>query len=92
MRLADEAWWKAHNMKTQNKSVKIPSLVIAMLLAYPGVSGAQNENAKNFPPQQINAGSKIYAQTCLPCHGVRMADPEGLSTYASFRGMDTNAL
>ena len=71
-------------MRTQQKFAKISDVVIVMLFAYSGVSGAQNEDAKNFSSQQVNAGSKIYAQTCAPCHGVRMADPEGAFDLRKF--------
>ena len=71
-------------MKTQQQLANLSGIVMAMLFAYSGVSGAQTEDAKNFPAEQVNAGSKIYAQTCAPCHGVRMADPEGAFDLRKF--------
>jgi mono/diheme cytochrome c family protein len=32
---------------------------------------------ENFPPDKIKQGSGIYSQNCAPCHGPRMADPQG---------------
>ena len=45
-------------------------------------SGAFAQNI--FPPERIQAGSKIYAQNCAPCHGPRMADPQGAFDLRTF--------
>ena len=36
-------------------------------------AGAQ----ESFTPEQIKQGAGIYSQTCAPCHGPHMADPQG---------------
>jgi mono/diheme cytochrome c family protein len=40
--------------------------------------------AQEFPPQQIEAGAKIFARNCSPCHGARMRDPEGAFDLRKF--------
>jgi mono/diheme cytochrome c family protein len=40
--------------------------------------------AQDFPPQQIEAGSKIFARNCSPCHGPRMRDPESAFDLRKF--------
>ena len=35
-------------------------------------------------PEAVQAGSKIFAQTCAPCHGARMRDPEGAFDLQKF--------
>ena len=40
--------------------------------------------AQEFPPQQIEAGSKIFARNCSPCHGPRMRDPESAFDLRKF--------
>ncbi|SRR5258706_11000090 len=71
-------------MTARHKSAKVPALIVAVLLAFPAASVAQSDDAKNFLPQQIQAGSRIYAQTCAPCHGAHMADPEGAFDLRKF--------
>lgn len=34
------------------------------------------QNAGQFPADQVQKGAGIYAQTCAPCHGPRMKNPE----------------
>ena len=43
-------------------------------------AGAQ----ESFAPEQIAKGSAIYSQTCSPCHGPRMADPQGAFDLRTF--------
>ena len=40
--------------------------------------------AQSFPPQQIAAGSDIFARNCSPCHGPRMQDPESAFDLRKF--------
>jgi mono/diheme cytochrome c family protein len=40
--------------------------------------------AQEFPPQQIEAGAKIFARNCSPCHGAHMRDPEGAFDLRKF--------
>jgi alcohol dehydrogenase (cytochrome c) len=35
-------------------------------------------------PGQIKRGAEIYAQNCAPCHGARMADPQGAFDLRTF--------
>ncbi len=37
-----------------------------------------------FNPQQVKSGSETYARHCAPCHGPRMADPEGAPDLRKF--------
>ena len=43
-------------------------------------AGAQ----ENFSPEQIKRGSSIFSQNCSPCHGPRMADPQGAFDLRTF--------
>ena len=47
-----------------------PAIVLAAAFAFGPGAGAQD-----FPPQQIEAGAKIFARNCSPCHGPHMRDP-----------------
>ena len=40
--------------------------------------------AQDLPPQRIEAGAKIFARNCSPCHGARMRDPEGAFDLRKF--------
>jgi len=39
---------------------------------------------ENFSPEQIKRGSSIFSQNCAPCHGPRMADPQGAFDLRTF--------
>ena len=39
---------------------------------------------ETFAPEQIKRGSTIYSQNCSPCHGPRMADPQGAFDLRTF--------
>jgi mono/diheme cytochrome c family protein len=54
------------------------------LLAFAGLVAAQDTDSLNFSPEQINKGSKIFGQNCEPCHGPRMADPQGAFDLRTF--------
>ena len=45
-----------------------------------GVCGAQ----ETFPPETIKQGATAYSQNCAPCHGPRMADPQGAFDLRTF--------
>jgi mono/diheme cytochrome c family protein len=51
-------------------------VTLAMALACVAAS-AQKSPPQKFSAKQIRAGAALYAQNCAPCHGARMADPEG---------------
>ena len=46
------------------------SVAIAGALALAAAAAAED-----FSPQQIEAGEKIFARNCSPCHGPHMRDP-----------------
>jgi len=39
---------------------------------------------ETFSPEQIKRGSAIFSQNCAPCHGPRMADPQGAFDLRTF--------
>jgi mono/diheme cytochrome c family protein len=54
-----------------------------MAMAFAGVVLAQaTEPAPT--PEAIQLGSKIYQNNCSPCHGSRMADPQGAFDLRTF--------
>ena len=55
----------------------------AIVLAVSIVLGAAAA-AQDFPPPQIEAGAKIFARNCSPCHGPRMRDPESAFDLRKF--------
>jgi mono/diheme cytochrome c family protein len=40
-------------------------------------AAAQSPPAEQFAVEQVKKGADIFAQNCSPCHGARMADPNG---------------
>lgn len=52
---------------------------IAAMMALAAAAAAQD-----FPPQRIEAGAKIFARNCSPCHGPRMRDPESAFDLRKF--------
>src|SRR5256885_13083543 len=50
------------------------------LLAFAQPASAQDA----FKPEQVKSGSETYARHCAPCHGPRMADPEGAPDLRKF--------
>ena len=57
------------------------NVLLGCLLALTGAhAAAQGE----FAPEKVKQGATIYAQTCAPCHGPRMADPEGAFDLRTF--------
>ena len=46
--------------------------------------GAQAAAQEQFVPEQVKQGATMYAQNCAPCHGPRMADPEGAFDLRTF--------
>ena len=43
-------------------------------------AGAQ----ERFAPEKIRQGASIYSQNCAPCHGPRLADPQGAFDLRTF--------
>jgi mono/diheme cytochrome c family protein len=54
---------------------------LACVLALAAAVAAQDEA---FSPAQIQKGARIYERTCAPCHGPRMADPQGAANLRTF--------
>src|SRR5262249_31579323 len=56
---------------------------LALVVAAVTLGGAARaEDA--FPPERIQAGAKIFARNCSPCHGPRMREPEGAFNLRAF--------
>ena len=45
---------------------------------------AQDGGRTGFTPEQIQAGVRIYARNCSPCHGTRMLEPQGAFNLRTF--------
>jgi mono/diheme cytochrome c family protein len=58
------------------------TLLAAVLLASTLTAHAEQEETPG--PEAIKRGSGLYAQHCSPCHGPRMADPEGAFDLRKF--------
>lgn len=58
--------------------------VVACLLACACSSRAAPALEPTFTPEQIRVGAEIFARNCSPCHGPRMADPEGAFNLKNF--------
>jgi len=56
------------------------------LLAFADAASAQN----TFEPEQVKSGSETYARHCAPCHGPRMANPEGAPDLRKFRAINAS--
>ena len=39
---------------------------------------------ETFAPEAVKQGAAIYSQNCAPCHGPRMADPQGAFDLRTF--------
>ena len=59
-------------------AVTVAGLALALACV---TAAAQDER---FSPAQIKTGADIYARNCAPCHGPRMADPQGASNLRVF--------
>jgi mono/diheme cytochrome c family protein len=57
------------------------SLAIGCAVAMIGTNVAAQEE---FAPEKIKQGAGMYSQHCAPCHGPRMADPEGAFDLRTF--------
>ena len=58
-------------------------LLLAAAIAASGYApGAFAQEAET--PAQTEAGAKVYARNCSPCHGARMRDPEGAFDLRKF--------
>lgn len=68
-------------MKLQITSKTAVALAVALACA---TASAQKSALQKFSAKQIRAGATLYAQNCAPCHGARMADPEGAFDLRTF--------
>jgi mono/diheme cytochrome c family protein len=59
-------------------------LFAACLLAAFGAAAPATADDGNFAPERIAAGAELFARNCSPCHGPRMADPEGAFNLRNF--------
>ena len=59
----------------------VGATALAGVLAGAAAVAAQDES---FTPVQIEKGARIYERTCAPCHGPRMADPQGAANLRTF--------
>ena len=71
-------------MPTQQKRPLSGIIITLALFSLSSLGLAQDADPKSFSPEQIQAGAKTYATNCAPCHGVRMADPEGAFDLRKF--------
>jgi mono/diheme cytochrome c family protein len=53
---------------------------LAALALATTTAGAQEQ----FAPEEVARGARIYSQNCAPCHGPRMADPQGAFDLRTF--------
>jgi mono/diheme cytochrome c family protein len=56
-------------------------LLIGCLLTLASAGAGAQET---FAPERIQQGASNYAQNCAPCHGPRMADPQGAFDLRTF--------
>ena len=61
-----------------------PLVLVACLGALAWEAAAQDTPPPNVTPEQIQSGAAIFARNCSPCHGPRMADPEGAFDLRKF--------
>ena len=72
-------------MRAQHKCARVVGIILAaLLLAFTAATRGQDEGAKNYSPQQIKAGSIIYAENCSTCHGRRLANPDDAPDLRKF--------
>ena len=64
-------------LKHMNKIILIASLIACSC-------AARAEQEETPGPETIKRGSALYSQHCSPCHGPRMADPEGAFDLRKF--------
>ncbi len=50
------------------------------MLALASIAAAQDK----FDPARVKAGAEMYSRHCAPCHGSRMANPEGAADLRKF--------
>jgi mono/diheme cytochrome c family protein len=63
---------------------KLKKIVLTGCLIGFACGAVAQDMSQAFAPDQIKKGSAMYAQHCAPCHGPRMADPEGAFDLRKF--------
>jgi mono/diheme cytochrome c family protein len=64
--------------------MKLVVIVGLGALAVAAVAAAQDTPPPSAAPEQVQSGASIFARNCSPCHGARMADPEGAFDLRKF--------
>jgi len=64
--------------RSASTAARLTSLACALACA------AGTAQGQDFSPAQIHQGATIYERNCAPCHGARMADPQGASNLRAF--------
>jgi mono/diheme cytochrome c family protein len=67
------------NLGITSKTVVTLAVAVACVAA-----SAQKSPRQKLSAKQIRAGAALFARSCAPCHGVRMADPEGAFDLRTF--------
>lgn len=57
---------------------------VVCLIAVASFTHAEQDETPAIKPEQIKAGSAMYALHCAACHGPRMKDPEGAFDLRTF--------
>ena len=71
-------------MSPARRSAITAAIVAGLALALACVTAAARDRDEPFSPVQIKTGADLYARNCAPCHGPRMADPQGASNLRIF--------
>jgi mono/diheme cytochrome c family protein len=66
------------------KRIVGPLAVVVCLGAFATSAMAQDTPPPGANPEQVQSGASIFARNCSPCHGPRMADPEGAFDLRKF--------
>ena len=67
------------NLRITSKTAATLAVALACVAA-----SAQKSPPQKFSTKQIRAGAALFGQNCAPCHGARMADPEGAFDLRTF--------
>ena len=84
---ADARLTRVHLSTTTTARLAGLACALACATAFTGVlarAAAVAAQDESFSPAQIQQGARIYERTCAPCHGPRMADPQGASNLRVF--------
>ena len=65
-------------------SPRAPTWLAALACALAGAAAPAHGQDGVFSSTQIHKGANIYERNCAPCHGPRMADPQGAGNLRVF--------